>query len=96
MKRDEIREGMLEILRNGRDHSAPCYAVGDDLLSYLASVGVAIKSEGELPENPHECICEKYPDLAERGEVNDYLFHAVEDYQQEMIKAGYRAWEPLV
>ena len=61
------------------------------LLDYLDSQGVAIKCEGEWPENPWI-----------KADYDPYVLHTPErlhtyhDAQQDMLKAGYTKWKSLV
>jgi len=62
----------------------------DNVLSYLHSQGVVIKEEGELPENPWHQDGIKYRDGLEDQRI------VYERAQQDMLKAGYTKWSPLI
>ncbi len=89
-KQEEIREGIDRIIQ----HWNPCAStstdwtplhggltVGQDLVNYLHSQGVVIKVDRELPEPVGVEI------------LVGAIIHAT---QQDMLKAGYVAVEPLV
>lgn len=109
-KREEIREGMAYIVTTTLDcklcqtecidnQKLPCpeaYRIADEIMKKQDSQGLVIKVDRELPKILAECICETHPELAELGEVGDGQYHAVEDYQERLIEAGYVATEPLI
>lgn len=56
------------------------------ILKALAREGVVIKGERELPVNPY----------LSRGLMKSYQYTGFERAQQDMLKAGYVAVEPLI
>ena len=89
-KRDEIREGISQILIELRNNAIVLHKI--DVQSYLKqiqefedSMGVVIKKEGELPEYVG-CTCAS----------DDYTKSVAVETQLDMLKAGYGTFERLI
>ena len=86
-KQEEIREGLISKVKSIRlwatnpDDPLTAEDDADDILGMLHSQGVVIKEEGGLPKP-------RYPN----SEIDAYIWEG----QQDMLKAGYTKWSPLM
>ena len=108
-KRSEIREGiarkLLVFYWGTRTDKMPLWEDVNEfeqedlledskqILSYLHSQGAVLKVERELPENPwvEDKMADYYTKLWRRHHYDGY-----NQAQQEVLKAGYKATEPLI
>ena len=98
-KQEEIREGIQEIIARKlfvgevTQHMGTTLSLDNmakEIVKYLHSQGVVVKAVGELPKN--------------RQVAGQYVAHphfepthgAIDEAQQDMLKAGYVAVEPLI
>ncbi len=106
--KEEIREGLAETsyyfenrgkeyLKWGvlaSEYKLPYYEFADVILCKQDSQGVAIKVEGELPlmDEPSKTF---YENNKETPQIAQWMTGYITG-RQDMLKAGYTAWEPLI
>lgn len=86
-KREKIREGIARRLPT----PAPDWVLADILIEYLHSQGVVIKVESELPKQDIYVSPAFGATVEQESKMGGY-----DEAQQNMLKAGYVAVEPLI
>jgi len=94
MTREEIREGIAKRINHNdslewcvasEQVRLSCLQKSDGILSYLHSKGVVIKVDRELPQCPYNKLS-----------WGDYEQSIYKQGQEDMVKVGYGAFEPLI
>ncbi len=98
-KQEEIREGIAKLTEDRFRFPAEeagliwdknfNYMLASNILSYLHSQGVVIKVDRELPSLTDASRCSP-------GSYTWNKHIAEFNYQQDMLRAGYGAFEPLI
>ena len=89
-KREEIREGVAQLVVEVGKPNRHSYAVADGMIRYLHSQGVVIKVERELPEYA------PFPERNPKPIEGAAFLLGMDIGREDMLGVGYVAIEPLI